>query len=189
MAATLQRLQGAFPNVNTGLLPDFTLSDFVANGGGRSQGHMSILPVSAQATIARPWTVLGWSITFHLLLGQVSGAVNGFLGRLYGGLIMGGPVTPQFDVPFTGLPSDPSTIAELWNGATDDTPPWIATANTTPSTDTYVMQLPVPLLMAPSDQLSMGLWLTPQLGAPVADGGNRSIFVSGEWSILYSTGS
>ena len=120
---------------------------------------------------------------------------KGFTGcALVLGLILGGSVTPQTDLPFVAgsLPSDPATIAELWDGSSDATPPWssgIPNFTVAQNVVTVTDQLPTPLLMAAADKLGMGLWLTPSLGAPVADGGAVWLAVAAQFAIEYSTGS
>jgi hypothetical protein len=171
-----------------------TVVDIITNGAGRSQGSQTLLPLSTQPLITNPWTILGWSITFEMQLWAASfGAVNGLLGRLYGGLIIGGVVSPETAVPFAAgsLPSDPATIAELWDGGSDATPPWssgIPGFTVSQNVDTVSQQLPTPLAMAAADKLGIGLWLTPSLGDPTPDGGAVWLAIAAQFAIEYTTG-
>jgi len=194
MTPNLQRNDGAFPALEGGL----ALVDATFHGEGRSTGVQTLLPITAQPTITSPWTILGWSITLSMWLFPMAGpAPGGVLGKLFGGLILGGSVTPETNAAFqaSSLPSDPTTINELWDGSTDATPPTgvgAAFPFLTPGPQnvlTVAGQLPVPLLMAPSDKLGMGLWLTPSLGLPyVTAGGGFYLGVEASYAIEYTTG-
>lgn len=188
MSNGVQRLNGTFPGgpVNA----PYSLTDVINNASGWSTGDQNLLPVSSQPTITRPWTILGWSITFSgFLLSLSTGVIAGRLGKLYGGLIFGGSVAPQIgSFLASSLPADPTTIGLLWDGLAEETFPW--TPNSTdqsgaPNVTTVSQQLPVALPMAPSDKLGMGLWLTPSLGAPVNDGGHWAIGITASYSIEY----
>jgi hypothetical protein len=187
---SIQRITGSFP----GMAPyPITLNDLIQNGFGWSPGAQTIVPVTSQPTITNPWTILGWSITWSAWLVNFPGMPeNGLLGRLYGGLILGGAVTPQQNQAFdpSSMPADSSNLAMLWDGGTDKTPPW-SPANKfylqPPNADTFSEQLPVPIQMGTSDRIGIGLWLTPSLGPPVDDTGSFNLGIAGRYAITYTT--
>lgn len=148
----------------------------------RTPGGQLLWPLTAQPTLAVPWTIFGWSISFQgailALVSPTSGPANGLLGKLFGGLVQQqttpAPVPPN-NQPFSSPPQVAlPTIATLWDGSQDPPFPQAQGGSALPTSGyCRTVQLPQPLVLKAGDSLGMGLWLTPSLVA------NTRIYIYG----------
>lgn len=184
----MRQLQGAFPitantNQHVGNPPDLAvLVDNLAGGTGWTTGQMSIAILSAQPTIARPWTVYGFGMHGRGALG--TGGINrGLLGRLYGAIMFGGTYTPQNNVAFS-LPNPDAipNIIKLWDGSEDPPFPLVAGIPPEPVGGYFQgsLQLPQPQQLGPADQIALLLWLTPSLTNNV-----ETMIRQAAWNVVY----
>lgn len=161
-------LQGQFPTFVGSVVPDENMSDatFGSSNPGHTLGAQVLLRLDAQPTIARPWTVAAWAIHGHGVIVAASGTtLGGRLGKLYAGLLIGS-FSPTFgtSTPFSTPPEQAlANLVKLWDGQTDT--PFPVTFGTSPL-DAYFassQQLPQPQVMGASDQIGIGVWLTPSV--------------------------
>lgn len=162
-------LQGQFPTFTGTVIPDENMSDatFGSSNPGHTLGAQVLLRLNAQPTIIKPWTINAWAIHGHGVISAASGVtIGGQLGKVYAALVIGsfsptfGTSTPFSTPPEQALPN----LVKLWDGQTD-TPFPVTTGGTSPL-DAYFsssQQLPQPQEMGASDQIGIGVWLTPSV--------------------------
>lgn len=140
-----------------------------AGSNGWTAGARSIAPLTAQPTIARPWTIYGWGIqAYGYIVNNTQGArFWGRFGKLLASIMFGGTFTPLNNVAFAQ--PDPAAIPNLqtlWDGDKDTALPSLnVSGNSLPTTGflngQYALPAPQPLKQA--DQIAIGIWLTPSL--------------------------
>ncbi|MGN6867085.1 MAG: hypothetical protein ACTHMY_01650 [Solirubrobacteraceae bacterium] len=86
----MQQLTGAFTDdLSTFTAQKATITDL--NTSGHTPGRGRILPLAAQPTITRPWTIYGFTVQGHGFLAVGAGVQPyGRLGKLLAGLLFGG---------------------------------------------------------------------------------------------------
>lgn len=202
-------LAGAFPTVTPSSLVlgfpsvPLVMADHFGNLNGWSLGAMVTLPLPAQPTIVKPWTINGWSIAIQGALWIRSvGPVTGVLPKLYAGLILGSPVVPSvaqiesgpnlYVQPFQQPSSDQLPyLTELWDGSQDPPFPWLTAGNNSqaPPSGGFLQAsstLPQPAPLRAGDQIGLGLWLTPNLiSADSGQGPGAVVITSAQYNVSY----
>lgn len=184
----MRQLSGAFrvtANTNQGVAGSdkAVLVDNLAGGTGYTTGQQSVAVVTAQPTIATPWTVYGFGVHGRGALGT-GGKNFGRLGQLYAAIMFGGTYTPQDNMAFTPLPNPDAipNIIKLWDGSQD--PPWPLVAGIPPEpVGGYfqgTLQLPQPQQLGLADQIAIMLWLTPSLTNNV-----ETMVRQAAWNVIY----
>ena len=193
----MQQLQGGFPDdalANAALKA--TVFDIAATGW--STGARRIIPISVQPTLARPWTIYGFAMQGQgVLISTASLSPFGALGKVYGAPLFSG-TSGAAQAPFTQptsssspsafLEPDPSSLPNLltlWDGSQDRPFPSIVNGIPPAGAGHWAasMMLPQPQTLGASDQLAIGLWLTPSL---ITHQWFIAIY-NVKWTILYDT--
>ena len=168
----MQQLQGAFPAIPGG---QTCLADLNSPAGsnGWTPGKQTLATTTAQATIARPWTIYGWGIRgFGVIAKNASGGANqnpyGRLGKIVAAILPASAASQQANQPFTPPPPEAAPyLATVWDGSSDPLFPYFdnVNQNSFPVTGLFAttQQLPQPVGLNPAEQIAVGMWLTPSL--------------------------
>lgn len=170
------------------------LIDTWALGGGLTQGGYTIVPLSAQPTLSRPWTIMGWALQAKgVLVRKIQGGTlappYGQLGKVYASLMVGSglPPTGPAVTPFIPPPSQAlQNLALLWDGSVDPPFPW--GSDDQPPAGGFiqtVQALPIPQQLQSGEQLAIGLWLTPSIVGPAVSAGAGSLSIA-IYNVSYS---
>lgn len=180
----MPQLSGSFPDDVQSAMSGVSASlidNFASSAGQWSDGAARIQPVTAQATIARPWTIYSIGIAGKGALLPISTAPRGLLGKLYGGLLAGGTFGGNSATTFVQPPGPAlPTIMKLWDGTQDAPFPMLTSARPAGGFFSETLQLPQPLQLDPGDQIAVGLWLTPNLVNDM-----QTLIYSVTWTIGY----
>ena len=185
-----QTFSGSFPVNPVGA----TFVDGPPQSNERTPGGTVAFPLPIQPPMTQRWSVISWTISF---LGAFTpdpgvGGFNGRLGKLIGGLLRGGVSIPppiNTTLGMSDLPEDTSLLTTLWDGASDTPFPTSSAAPILREPIIGGMSLPVPLMLQPGDQLSMGMWLTPSLVRTVGGDGAFYLDIHGpEWTVTIDDG-
>lgn len=168
----MQQLNGAFPTVPQGSAQPVCLTDLNSppGGNGYTTGKQAIAVLTAQPTLARPWTVYAWGVQGYGALANntIGGPMSyGRLGRLLASIMFGGTFMSQSNQPFAQPNSQAlPNLQTLWDGSQDPPFPFYTNGNPTWPTTGYFQgnfTLSTPQRLSPGDQFAAGLWLTPAL--------------------------
>lgn len=160
----------------------------------RSTGKVLLDPVGGAPNVGQEWTIQSWSVSF-IMTCTPGGLVGGFsnvwaqMPKIYAGLVKGGAPTPD---PMTGdslyitspIPADTSNIDVIWDGTTEDAPPYFIGTGLIPFPTlvrSHTFQIQSPLDYDTSVPLFMGIWIPPAIYSP----GTTIAINDAKYSILY----
>jgi hypothetical protein len=159
----------SLPGVQGIVIADASANDFATSQW--TQGAVSFFSLPVQPDLARPWSIISFSLVFIGTIYQPNSIPSyGQLGTLWAGLLFNQITPPNYgevpwENPMPPFPSGSALISELWDGGSDACFPFTNSATLTPPPRylTYSNPLPVPVTMQPGENLSLALWLTPSL--------------------------